>query len=564
VKKFILLLTLLICVIISDPVLGADYPPPKIICYIQGTPLDSTKFGQEFCWVGDQNGDGSDDLLVSHDPDEKGRPSKADRVELLYGGNPMDDQYDRFFTIPGLLYGCGRTLAYVGNLLSKETRAVVLENYFWETSYQPSEHFVSICSIAPEWKESSEFIITSHRPLKTIPAKGGHRFRPIDFNGDGYHDLILVEQLEFEDSSRIGRINTYYGGIDFDTLPDWSVVVPGMYDNYSVEVSSGYDVNGDGYGDFIIMYRYRDMNQPGLSAPRYSLFLGGHEPDTVHVLTWDSDHFPNRDMPSGFSLLPDINGDGYDEWGMYFIKWGGFTDGYYVFFGSDSLDLEPDLELMGNSSITGGGGADLCGGDFNGDGYGDIVTSNGGGYNGEGQINITFGRPGLPKGKIYMDIRINGDSGEFLQFEQLGQKVGAVGDYNGDGVEDFVAYTYLPPKTGPSPAVLVLAGNKGWSVGVASSTGLIPVDLTLQVYPNPLNGELKIKLALPVNGKVAVDFYDLNGRKVDSIADLAFPAGEHTLNWNVIDLPAGIYYLLLHYSTSTSERTISRKIVVLK
>ena len=566
-KLFTLLLTLLICGLITDPVIGEDYPLPKIICYIQGTPLDSTNFGDEFCWVGDQNGDGYDDLLVKHDPDEKSRPSKADRVELFYGGNPMDDQYDRFFTLEGKNYGCARTFSYVGRLLNRRDYSVVLQNYYWQTSTKPSEYFASIYTFKPDWNESPSFIISSQTPLKEIPAKGGHRYRPIDFNGDEYDDLILTEQVVWSDTVRTGKINVYFGSLVFDTIPGWTCIIEGMYDNFSAEISSGYDVNGDGYGDFLIQYGYKDFTSGLNSTPRFSLFLGGSEPDTIPALTWDFDSFANVEMDNGFSLLPDINGDGYDDWGVA-LSYGAFSDGYYIFFGSDSPDLEVDLILAGNNA-SGGAVGDICGGDFNGDGYGDIVTSNSRGYHNEGEINITFGHPGLPNGKIISsNIILNGENGDLAEFYMMGQKVGAVGDYNGDGMDDFVfkAFVphYYPGGVHSTPGLFILAGNREWKVDVSEDEFSQPSSLAITAYPNPINGVVTLSIHSGQDNLGSLFITDINGREAWKMDNLTLESGTTNLIWNTINVPAGVYIVLLQYGSGNQIKTVSQKLVVLK
>lgn len=559
------LLTMLTLIALgTGGVRAADYPPPKIICYIQGTPLDSTNFGDEFCWVGDQNGDGYDDLLVKHDPDEKGRPSKADRVELFYGGNPMDSEYDRFFTLAGRYFGCARTFSFVGQLLSQNSRSVVLQNYYWQTSTKPSEYFSSIYNIIPDMDESPKFIISSKAPLKNIPAKASHRYRPIDFNGDGYHDLILTEQVVWSDTVRTGRVNIYYGGAVFDTIPDWCVVGSGMYDNFTVEISSGYDVNGDGYDDFLISYDYAsDVTSHGYFTPRFSLFLGGSPPDTIPALTWDYNHFPQREMKSGFALLPDINGDGYDDFGVGFGI--GVGDGYYIFFGSDQPDLIPDLTLTGNLG-GGGDGSDICGGDFNGDGYGDMVTSHLAAYHGEGRVGLTFGRPGSAKDDpISPDIVIRGDRDDFEPYSWLGKQVGAVGDYNGDGIDDFVTLTSIyTPSFKYSPGILILAGSRQWAVRVSDTDIPRPASPEMIAFPNPINGVAILSIRFAYKGLGSLTIYDIHGRKVWSVDTLEPNSSTTTLTWDTTNIPAGVYIVFLQYGSGSQIATVSRKLVVLK
>ena len=88
----------------------------------------------------------------------------------------------------------------------------------------------------------------------------GSGMAALDFNGDGYDDLAVLELGWVPDSlmsqlpsARFGRILFYYGGPNFDNVPDFTI--EGQYQWHLVTaVSSSYlarlgDINGDGYDD---------------------------------------------------------------------------------------------------------------------------------------------------------------------------------------------------------------------------------------------------------------------------------------------------------------------------
>lgn len=60
-------------------------------------------------------------------------------------------------------------------------------------------------------------------------------------------------------------------------------------------------------------------------------------------------------------------------------------------------------------------------------------------------------------------------------------------------------------------------------------------------YPNPFNPNTKIYFALPERGEVRIDFYDLQGKKVDVSLIQEMEAGFHYINWEPGNLPSGIY-----------------------
>ena len=77
--------------------------------------------------------------------------------------------------------------------------------------------------------------------------------------------------------------------------------------------------------------------------------------------------------------------------------------------------------------------------------------------------------------------------------------------------------------------------------------GDLPVDYSLGcARPNPFNPTCEIPFALPTEGRVRINIYDITGHQVVNLIDKDIPAGEHSIIWNGTDdsgrdLPAGIY-----------------------
>ncbi|MDP8227918.1 MAG: VCBS repeat-containing protein, partial [Candidatus Electryoneaceae bacterium] len=382
-KLSLAILTLLIC---GSVAFGQDFELPEVICFIEGTPPGSTYFGREFCWVGDQNDDGFDDLLINHDPWNPGErnrvPHQANRVELFYGGEDMDDEPDVLFTGDEDTVRMGKKMNYLGYVMPDREPFVVFytlrpgsnTNFIYELGDSLDNH--------PEY-----FMRNPPRQRKTLGKS--HRFRPFDFNGDGYDDMITQWAVD-----NIERLAVYYGGGDFDTIPDWSV----WCDYWNKEFSTGYDINGDGNDDILTR---GDSNH----GTYFAMFLGGDPPDTTALFSFDRDYFEGVTVHSGFSLLPDVNGDGYDDWGIFCTEdvW---RNGYFIFFGGEEPDMEPDIILQGYQGMLSHRG-DISGGDFNDDGYGDIVTGLAGASHYCGKVHLFFGRPELPQ-EMEADIRLNG------------------------------------------------------------------------------------------------------------------------------------------------------------
>jgi hypothetical protein len=79
---------------------------------------------------------------------------------------------------------------------------------------------------------------------------------------------------------------------------------------------------------------------------------------------------------------------------------------------------------------------------------------------------------------------------------------------------------------------------------------LVPAELTLGSHPNPLSGATTISYALPVAGEASVEIFDIQGRKIMTLAGGHHEAGYHTVAWDGHDSenrPAvsGVYFCRL-------------------
>lgn len=164
------------------------------------------------------------------------------------------------------------------------------------------------------------------------------------------------------------------------------------------------DINGDGYDDWGLQLTF-------VSAPDSQIihiFLGGPDADMNHDYVLDS-----RPLDSGVGALGDFNGDGYDDIYHYETNPNDILD---VFFGSADFDTFPDWVRYNpsNQNIL-----PTVTGDFNGDGYGDFIAG-----------------PLIPERGFYF----GGPEPDTLprQSWDIGSLGGAAVDMNGDGRDDIV------------------------------------------------------------------------------------------------------------------------------
>lgn len=86
----------------------------------------------------------------------------------------------------------------------------------------------------------------------------------------------------------------------------------------------------------------------------------------------------------------------------------------------------------------------------------------------------------------------------------------------------------------------------------------------LDNYPNPFNPETKISFALNRSNQVALEIYDLLGRKVRTLVNEHLSAGEYTFTWNGRDdrgrlVTSGVYFYRL---TGGAKQTVKRMLLL--
>ncbi len=98
-------------------------------------------------------------------------------------------------------------------------------------------------------------------------------------------------------------------------------------------------------------------------------------------------------------------------------------------------------------------------------------------------------------------------------------------------------------------------------VGKISENSKIPVEFGVHdLYPNPVNGPVTLKIGVDATGIVTVNIFDLNGRLCRTLHHGEIQKGVHNLIWNTRDVSSGIYFV----SLVSDSRMVKEKIVVLK
>jgi len=76
--------------------------------------------------------------------------------------------------------------------------------------------------------------------------------------------------------------------------------------------------------------------------------------------------------------------------------------------------------------------------------------------------------------------------------------------------------------------------------------------LLVEVYPNPVNQKAVIDVSVPVNGNVQIDMMNQQGQKLKNLFSGFLTKGEHRIEFEQNQLPAGVYILNIISKTSTA------------
>jgi hypothetical protein len=444
------------------------------------------KSGISVSSAGDINGDGYDDIIIGAYLADPYSRSKAGTTYVLYGGiyEPKNIDLESFNNTQGFaIHGAngyeysGYSVSFAGDVNNDGYGDVIIGAYRVDVGSKTDAGAAYVIYGNITNSDIDLALLTNTQGFAIYGNATDDEFgisvsSAGDINGDGFDDIIAGARYADPDSRlNAGAAYIVYGGNNISSLielenleDDQGIAIYGESADYKTGafVSGIGDTNADGYDDVIIGANYANSN--GRSRAGISYVIYGHSNLTTidlselnHAQGFIIQGASSYDY-SGVSVsyAGDVNNDGFNDFTIgahaadpNYESNAGIT---YVIYGSNisstidlsSLNFNQGVKIYGEYEYDNSGWAAGGAGDFNGDGYDDIVI----GANRADPLSRTdAGKSYIVYGGANLDAVIelsalNCNQGfaiyGVLADDRNGYAVSGAGDVNGDGYDDVI------------------------------------------------------------------------------------------------------------------------------
>jgi len=437
-------------VLVSSPLFDNGAGQGRVVVYHgSATGLETTaartydgdqvgaRFGNSVASAGDPNGDGYSDILIGAPEYDYGQVDEGFVWLYLgyYDGLATETDWYKDSDQTGAFYGW--SVATAGDVNGDGYSDILVGAHYYD--HPEEDEGCAFCyhggSYGP--RDMAGWVTESNQASAqygwSVACAG-------DANADGYSDVLVGAPVYDNGEDGEGAAFLFPGShLGLSWVPTWWAESNQVGAMLGISVAGAGDVNGDGYSDLLIgAYEYTEnLTEEGAA------FLWLHEPGAPYGnpgnAAWTG--FGGQEYSDYGRAVAgggDVNGDGYADIAVGAPDYddGQIDEGYvFAYFGSET-GPSADADWTHGADFTNAHyGRDVAlNGDFNGDGFSDVLVGAPNYYVGEIEEGYAFVYIGSAEGPQPGAPWWNCKSNE--EDAHLGWSVAYAGDVNGDGFSD--------------------------------------------------------------------------------------------------------------------------------